>query len=296
MNENESRDIKNAIFAAKEAAAARAASGGAPTMSKEEHFKKSFGLDIPVSEVPLPSLGLIYPLDHPLNNQKVVDIRGMTTREEDILMSKALIRKGTVITELIKSCMVTPNVDVQSLIGGDRNALMVSVRILGYGSLYEGEAVCPSCGHKNTIAVELNALDIKELEVEPVMPNENRFAFFLPRSGKNIEFKFITGREEEEMLAAMEMRKKKGISVDSVITTRLQYSIISVEGATDKATINNFISFMPAMDSAALRSYMDKVEPGVDMKFDFTCKECNHYEEMPLPLGPTFFWPNARKS
>ena len=95
------------------------------------------------------------------------------------------------------------------------------------------------------------------------------------------------------MLATMEMRKKKGFATDNVITTRLQHSIISVDGQTDKALINQFISFMPAQDSMELRRYMDKVEPGVDMKFEFSCKQCEHYEVMPLPLGPTFFWPNA---
>lgn len=293
MSENDSRDMKNSIFAAKEAADRASLQKDIQSISREDHFKKTFGLDIPVSSVHLPSLGMIYPSNHPLHNCATVDIRGMTTREEDILMSRALIRKGTVITELIKSCMVTPNVDVQSLIGGDRNALMVSIRVLGYGRIYDGEATCPACQQKNAISVDLNTLDIKELGTDPVVFGENRFSFLLPNTKKNVEFKFITGREEEEMLATMEMRKKKGFATDNVITTRLQHSIISVDGQTDKALINQFISFMPAQDSMELRRYMDKVEPGVDMKFEFSCKQCEHYEVMPLPLGPTFFWPNA---
>lgn len=295
MSEND-RETKNAIFAAKEAAERAAIQKGIPTSTfaeREAEFKKSLGLDIPVSAVPLPSLGKIYPSSHPCHMQESVDIRGMTTREEDLLMSKVLIKNGTVITKLIEACLVTPGVDVQSLIGGDRNALMISIRALGYGVIYEAELECPKCNHKNKIAVNLNELDIKELSAEPVAPGENRFEFVLPKMKKKVEFKFITGREEEEIIATMEMRKKKGMKVDNVVTTKLQHSIISIDGNTDRGMISQIIPYIPAQDSMELRKYMDSIEPGIDMKFDFNCSSCEHYEVMPLPLGPTFFWPNA---
>ena len=283
------RDTKNAIFAAKEAAER----AGFSAITKEEALKKDFGLDIPVSLVPIPSLGLVYPEGSPLHNAEHVEIRGMTTREEDILMSRALIRKGTVITELIKSCLVTPGVDVSSLIGGDRNALMVSIRILGYGNEYDAEITCPKCEHTNLVKVDLNSLDVKELGVQPVSPGENRFEFVLPSTKKKAQFRFLTGREEEEILAQMESKKKRGIQNDNVITTRLLHSVLSIDGVSDKNKIAQFINYMPARDSRALRQYMDQIEPGIDMKFEFSCSNCQHYEVMALPLGPNFFWPKS---
>lgn len=284
---SEDRETKNAIFAAREAAERATAS------SREDSLKKDFGLDIPTSLVPLPSKGLVYPSDHPLHMQTDVEIRGMTTREEDILMSRALIRKGTVITELIKSCMITPNVDVTSLVGGDRNALMVAVRVLGYGADYSGNVDCPACQVKNQITVDLNSLEIKDLGQEPVNVGENQFEFTLPVGKQKIVYKLLTGKEEEEIMASLEAKKKRGIQNDNVITTRLQYSIVSINGISDKSKLTNFIGVMPARDSNALRAHMDKIEPGVNMRFDFECKSCGHVEVMPLPLGPTFFWPNA---
>lgn len=289
-NDDDDRKTKNAIFAARDAAER------AMAVSKEEVLKRDFGLDIPVSAVPLPSLGLIYPPENPLHLQQSVDIRGMTTREEDILMSRALIRKGTVITELIKSCIVTPGVDVQSLVGGDRNALMVSIRILGYGADYRGQMECPKCEHKNEIAVDLRNLEVKELGTQPIQVGTNAFSFTLPVTKKQVVFKFLTGKEEEEILAMLEVKKKKGIQNDNIVTTRLLHSIVSIDGITDRSKLAQFISFMPAMDSNALRSYIDDIEPGMDMKFEFSCANCGHWEVMPLPLGPTFFWPNARRS
>jgi len=293
MSDEDDRKTKNAIFAAREAAE-RASS--ANSISKEEVMRRDFGLDIPVSAVPLPSGGVIYPLDSPLHMQQTVDIRGMTTREEDILMSRALIRKGTVISELIKSCIVTDGVDVQSLIGGDRNALMIAIRILGYGAEYAGSMDCPKCEQKNEISVDLNGLEVKDLKASPIEAGVNKFSFTLPQTKKEVIFKFLTGKEEEEILATLEAKKKRGIQNDNIVTTRLLHSIVSVGGIEDKTKLAQFISFMPAKDSIALRQYMDEIEPGIDMKFDFTCKNCEHWEVMPLPLGPSFFWPNARKS
>lgn len=290
MSEEEDRKTKNAIFAARDAAER------AMGVTKEEVMKRDFGLDIPVSAVPIPSGGVIYPPENPLHMQQTVDIRGMTAREEDILMSRALIRKGTVITELIKSCITTDGIDVQSLIGGDRNALMIAIRILGYGAEYNGSMDCPKCEQKNEISVDLNNLEVKDLKAAPIEPGQNKFAFTLPLTKKEVVFKFLTGKEEEEILATLEAKKKRGIQNDNIITTRLLHSILSVDGITDRNKLAQFISFMPARDSIALRGYMDEIEPGVDMKFEFTCKNCEHWEVMPLPLGPSFFWPNARRS
>ena len=99
-------------------------------------MKDDFGMEVPVESVPLPSRGLIYPVDSSSHNRETIEIKAMTAREEDILTSRALIKKGTVITQLIKSCVVDKSINVESMISGDRNALMTAIRITGYGSDY----------------------------------------------------------------------------------------------------------------------------------------------------------------
>ena len=47
----------------------------------------------PTSFVELPSEGQFYSEDHPLNNQKTLEIKEMTAKEEDILTSRALLQK-----------------------------------------------------------------------------------------------------------------------------------------------------------------------------------------------------------
>jgi hypothetical protein len=218
----------------------------------------------------------------------------MMAREEDILTSRALVKKGTVISELLRSCIVDKTIDVDSMIGGDRNAIMTAIRITGYGSGYDCEVNCPECGETNKQEFSLAELPIKRLEIAPVTEGANLFEFKLPMLKKVVHFKFLTGNDETELSQELERRKKKlGMETDSQVTTRLQYSIVSIDGIQDKAKISQFIRNMPAGDSRALRKYMDKNEPGIDMKSDMTCSSCGETSEVRLPIGASFFWPDA---
>lgn len=285
----EQREIKNSIFAARQLVEQAGA------ISRAEAARQELGMEIATAVVPLPSRGLVYPQGTPLFQKEEVDIKGMTTAEEDILMSPALIKKGTVITELIKACLLDPNIQVNDMLSGDRNALMVAVRITGYGPEYTPQIECPKCEVRQEFSIDLSNLEIKPLEIEPMTPGVNQFAFTLPVSKKRVVFRFLTGREEEEIMALMENKKKKGIANSNTVTTRLFFSIVSVDGNSDRSTIGKYVQAMSAKDSLALRNYIDKNEPGIDMKHEFECKnaQCGHSEVVAVPMGASFFWPNS---
>lgn len=249
--------------------------------------------EIPVETVPLPSRGLAYPVDHPLHACETVDIKAMTAREEDILTSRAFIKKGTVITELIRSCLVDKRINPDSLVSGDRNALMVAIRITGYGVEYSTEVNCPVCDTKDKYEFNLAELPITALGAEPVEPGANAFEFMLPMTKKRVTFKFLTGRDEQDIMVASERRKKGGIMADNLVTNKLQYTLLSIDGKTERSSINHFIRHMPARDSLALRRYMDSIEPGVEMKSWMDCQHCSESSEVQFPIGASFFWPDA---
>jgi len=255
--------------------------------------KSDFGLDVPTEVVPLPSAGKVYPVGSSLHGAETVEIKSMTTREEDILTSKALLKKGTVISELIRSCLSDKSVDVKDLLTGDRNALMVAIRITGYGAEYDAEIECPECGVKAAHQFDLSALPLKRMEIEPVIEGQNLFEFKLPYCKKVVRFKFLTGRDEEELVATAEKQKKLGISADTSVTSNLLYAIVSVDGVDDRAKIANFVRVMPARDSLALRNYIRNSEPGISMRQETECPACKHTEEVTMPLGVTFLWPSA---
>ena len=256
-------------------------------------MKDDFGFEVPVESIPLPSRGVVYPPESPLHGQETVEVRAMTAREEDILTSRALIKKGTVITELIKSCLIDKRIDVSKMLSGDRNALMVALRITGYGADYNVEVDCPSCNTKSKQTFSLSDLELKPLEVQPVQPGVNLFEVQLPVTKKNVRFKFLTGADEEEIMVIQERKKKAGNMADNVVTTRLQFSLVEVDGKTDKNLINAFIRNLPARDSLHIRQVIDQAEPGIDMKSYMDCPSCSESSEVRIPLGPSFFWPDS---
>ena len=264
-----------------------------PTTTAVDKVKAEFGLDVPLELVPLPSSGKVYPPNSSLYNTDTVEIRAMTAREEDILTSRALLKKGTVITELIKSCLVDRNINPMDLLGGDRNALMVAIRITGYGPEYSAELECTECGAKSPHDFNLAELPIRRLELEPVSPGSNIFQFTLPHSKKNVRFRFLTGRDEEDITVTAEKQKKLGMTAESNVTTNLLHAIVSIDGIEDRSKIANFVKFMPARDSLALRNYIRNNEPGIIMKQETSCPSCGYSEEVTMPLGVNFLWPSA---
>ena len=275
----------NEVFTADQARAA-----GFQTRSV---MRDDFGYEVPVESVPLPSCGRVYPSDSTLSGLDTVDIRAMTAREEDILTSRALIKKGTVITHLIQSCLVNKKIDVEEMLVGDRNAIMTSLRITGYGSDYNAEVDCPSCGERSKQEFQLTELAIKRLKVSPVAEGANLFEFELPVTKKKVHFKFLTGKDEQEISIMMERKKKQGAVADNLVTTRLSHALVAVSGIKDKGKINTFIRNMPARDSLALRKFVDSNEPGLDMKTWMDCPHCMESSEVRLPMGASFFWPDT---
>ena len=60
----------------------------------------------PTEVIDLPSEGKLYPEGHPCLNGKI-EIKYMTAKEEDILTSQNLIKKGVVIDRLLNSLIIT---------------------------------------------------------------------------------------------------------------------------------------------------------------------------------------------
>jgi len=287
---SDQREVKNAVF---NPAAPLGVDPRVPMQSSADKLKSEFGLDISTELVPLPSGGKTYAKDGPLFQKDVIEIRPMTAREEDILTSRALLKKGTVITELIKSCIVDKTINTSDMLIGDRNALMIAVRITGYGPEYTIEMECDECNAKNQNTFNLAELPIKRLLIDPVTEGQNVFEFLLPHTKKKVLFKFLTGKDEEDNAATTERQKKLGLSAEASVTSSLQQSILSVDGVEDRFKISNFIKMMPARDSLALRKYIKENEPGVTMKQEMTCTACGNSEEVNMPLGISFLWPSS---
>jgi len=236
---------------------------------------------MPTEVVELPSKGLVYPESNPLSSGKV-EMKYMTAKEEDILTNQSYIQKGIVIDKLLQSLIVT-KINYDDLIVGDKNAILIAARVLGYGAEYSFQYD----GKETT--VDLSTLEARELDQSLFTQGKNEFEFELPSTGNKVTFKLLTGHDEKAIdrdLAGLKKIDKNNIPE---LTTRLKYMITSVNGDTDKKTIREFVdTYLLAKDSRALREYIRQVQPDIDMTF------IPEGEDTPVtvPMTATFLYPD----
>ena len=240
----------------------------------------------PTEVVDLPSKGLLYPKESALSSGKI-EIKYMTAKEEDILTSANLIKKGVVIEKLLESLIVDKSVKVNDLLIGDKNAVLIASRILAYGKEYEVEVE----GRK--VEVDLTTLKDKFIDESIVTNNANEFEFELPATKRKITFKFLTSADEKEIDKEIEGYKKIGDGIGYELTTRLKHQIISIDGDSKKTSVQNFVDneFL-SRDSMAFRNYVNEIMPDVDMTSTYIDDDGNK-KEFTVPMTVSFLWPSA---
>ena len=242
--------------------------------------------DFPTEVIELPSKGLLYPQENPLSSGKI-EMKYMTAKEEDILTNQSYIQKGTVLDKLLQALIVS-KINYSDLVTGDKNAIMVAARILGYGKDYTFKD-----DNGNDITVDLTKLEDKVIDKSIYQHGVNEFAFTLPHSGNNITFKLLTHGDEQKIDAEIKGMQKINPNGSFDVTTRLKHMITSVEGKREQKDIREFIdNYLIAKDARALREYYNKVSPDIDLLYK---PESGDYAEegIVVPVSVNFFWPDA---
>ena len=241
----------------------------------------------PSEIIDLPSEGRLYPKEHPCSNGKI-EIKYMTAKEEDILTSQNLIKKGVVIDRLLDSLILTEGVKIDDLLLGDKNAIMVAARILAYGPEYTCEVTNPKNGQKSQETFNLAECPFKKL---PKDIKENSFEVTLPISKKKIKFSLLSGKEEKLIEKDLNASKKVGIGVVPELTTRLRYLIKAVDDDNSQSVINETAQNMLARDSKFLREELTKVSPDIELSQEIEIGGESVKVNIPMTVG--FFWPDA---
>ena len=240
----------------------------------------------PTESVELPSQGLVYPSTNPLSSGKV-EMKYMTAKEEDILTNQNYIKDGSVLDRLLKALIVS-KVNYDDLIVGDKNAIMVAARILGYGADYTFKY------KDEEVTVDLQDLTSTNFNEEKLLEKgTNLFEYTLPHSETPITFKLLCNKDDKQIKAEVKGLKKLDKKANPELSTRLKHIIQSVNGDSEKKSIREFVDkHMLARDSRAFREYIKTFQPDIDMKFNFESND-GIEEEVNLPMTVSFFWPDA---
>ena len=239
----------------------------------------------PTEEVELPSKGLIYPKDNPLYEGKV-EMKYMTAKEEDILTNQNYIKQGTVINKLLKSLIIS-KINYDEMIVGDRNAVLIAARILGYGQEYTFEY------KGEEVTIDLGELQTQYLDESTMVDGKNEFSYLLPYTNTQITYKLLTSGDERKIEAEIKGLKKINKTADPQMSTRLKYMITSVNGDVENKTIREFVdNYMLARDARSFREHIRNTQPDIQMKFDYMGSN-GVEEDAVVPMTAGFLWPDS---
>ena len=235
--------------------------------------------DFPTEVIELPSKGFLYPQDNPLSSGKI-EMKYMTAKEEDILTNQTYIQKGVVLDKLLQALIVS-KINYSDLVVGDKNAIMVGARILGYGKDYSFEY------NGQEYTVDLSQIDNKPFDHSNKGVNE--FNYTLPSTGVNITYKILTHGDEQKIQTELDGLKKINKNASPELSTRLKYIITSVGGDRETKTIREFVDkHLLARDSRELRKHIKETQPDVDLTFF----PDGNTDRVDIPIGVKFFWPD----
>lgn len=238
--------------------------------------------DFPTETVDLPSKGLLYSKENPLSSGKVI-IKYMTAKEEDILTNRSYLEKGIVLDKLLKSVIVS-DINLDDLLLGDKNAILLATRVLGYGSKYN------FIYNGKEIEIDLSQIEAKEIDEKLFAGGINEFSFTLPNSGNEVKFKILTHGDEKKISQEIEGMKKINPESSAELSTRLKHVLVEVDGNKAPKDIRSFVEKrLLARDSRALREYMKNFQPDVNLTFfpDGQTKAVG------IPIESSFFWPDS---
>ena len=274
----------------------------AATQHPRETNQPGLNFVVPTEFVELPSGGRYYADGHPLHGQTTIEIKYMTAKDEDILTSRSLLKKGLAINRFLQNIIVDKRVKVEDLLIGDKNAMLTAARISGYGAEYATNTTCPACNTTDQYEFDLEQgvitgyhsehCDHGSFDGRVTDNGDGTFNILLPKSEVTVTVRMMTGRDEAKLTESMTKKNKSSVvGHDTSMTDQMRCYISAVNGSSQTAHIYGFVNAMPASDSRFLRATYQALMPNFDLRQHFVCDACGYEQDMEVPFTADFFWP-----
>lgn len=236
-------------------------------------------MNLPHDVVELPSKGKLYK-----NKRASVKVGYLTAQDENILIGQ--VNSDMIIPNLLRSKIYEPGFNVDELIDGDVQAILIFLRNTAFGPDYTFLLKDPKTGKDFEATVRLDELDVEKPIHEP--NEEGLFSTQLPKSGMSVKCKVLTMADQRE-IEKLTKSYPNGMTAP-VVTKRLEMMIVEIDGDRSRENISAFINQMPISDSKHVRTFIAQCEPRLNLTRKVTAPSGDTLE-VSIGFGAEFFRP-----
>jgi hypothetical protein len=221
---------------------------------------KNMELNIPMDYVKLPSKGFFYANGTPTE----IPFEYMTTRDEEVLTNEAYFEKGMTFDVLMKRKIKAPEINIDSLLPGDIDAVLLALRTTAYGYEYLAEVIDPSTKKPFKTTIDLSKLKYKE--ISPEIGDDLLFKVELPIRKDVVKCKVLNYGEEKKISELSKRYIDENPTQPSpFLSNKIKASIVEINGKKpDNSYLSKYVDTMLARDSSTIRKAITDIEPGVD--------------------------------
>jgi hypothetical protein len=240
----------------------------------KQKYETSQRSTLPTEIVYLPSKGKVYPKSSPLREGKL-EMRYMTAYDEDILTNTSYLQDGITLDKLLEALIIT-DVNINDIALVDKDALIISARIVSYGAKYPVSIIDPNTGNSLDRSVDLKKLKYKEFNIDS--DDNGEITYKLP-SGTIIKYSYLSTGDN------------KDIDTSKNISSFLSKVIKQVDDSRQLSDIEDFIKYkFLIQDSKNFQDHVLKNSPGVNFEYEFEGEDGGTFTAG-FPLGSNLFWP-----
>ena len=207
------------------------------TISDEKTFN-NVNPDLKYDIIQLPSNGQCY-----RSKTDRVPVAYLTAYDENIIMSPNLYRDGLVIDYLLKSKVVNSEINVDDLVSGDADAIILYLRASSYGPDFPIVVNDPDTGEQIDSTVDLTKLKPREFKL--IGDENGHFEFVTPIKNDKIKFRYLTRKQERQLRQVTELEGlgTKAMLLDSEVES-IRAALMNDKyiGENDKRVVNSAIA------------------------------------------------------
>ena len=167
------------------------------TISNEATFNNTDAA-LQYDVIQLPSNGQCY-------RSKVdrVPVAYLTAYDENIITSPNLYKDGLVLDYILKTKIVNSEINVDDLVSGDADAIILFLRATSYGPDFPIVVADPDTGEQIESTVDLTTLKPKDFKL--VGDENGHFEFVTPIKKDRIKFRYLTRKQERQLRQVTEL-------------------------------------------------------------------------------------------